>query len=116
MKRIILVLLMVAAMFASCKKSDSNNVTPGGGSGGGGGTTVTTGTIQFVNNSTNPYKCYISGTLVAVLSGGYNQTFTKAFGTYSCEVIQSSGYVLYPTDKTYSATVSASANAVISFP
>lgn len=77
---------------------------------------VTTGTIQFVNNSSNPYNIYIAGVPKGTLVGKASVSFTIAFGTYECRVIQQSGYLVSPTDKTYTAIVSKTANSVVTFP
>ena len=78
---------------------------------------IKTGSIQFVNNSSNPYYIYISGVLKTTLDGGYYVTYSNvSVGSYSCRVLQKSGYAVYPTDQTYTAVVTNGGTAVISFP
>lgn len=108
MKQLFLFLSMVLFSFVSCKKDSSKNASPSSSS--------STGTIQFVNNSSNPYSMYINGSPKGTLPGKNTTTFTVDYGSYSCRVVQNSGYVLYPTDKTYTGTVSSSGGMVVSFP
>lgn len=75
-----------------------------------------TGTIQFVNNSTNPYSVYLNGAFKQTMPGKTSVTFTVNYGYYTCRVVQQSGFVLTPTDQSYSGTVSASSNLIVSFP
>lgn len=75
-----------------------------------------TGTIQFVNNSENPYKVYIDNTYKTSLLGCTTVTYNIAYGSHTCRVIQESGYLVSPTDETFTGVVSTSKNMVISFP
>lgn len=104
---IVLALMIVASV--SCKKETTYP-------GGGGTTAPTTGKIQFINNSSNPYELYIDGASQGVLAGSKYVYFTVKFGTHTCRVLQQSGYVLYPTDKSYTADVYNGHDAVVSFP
>lgn len=77
-----------------------------------------TGFLKFVNNSTNPYSIYINGVLnAASLAGGYSQTFSYVpIGSYTLRVLQLSGYILTPTDKTYTGTVTCGSTLSTTFP
>jgi len=74
------------------------------------------GEIQFVNNSSNPYYIYISGVLQTTLPGMTYITYSVNVGSYTCRVLQKSGYAVYPTDQSYTANVTKGGTAVVSFP
>ena len=76
----------------------------------------TTGSIRFVNNSSNPYACYVDGALKTTLSGGYTYDVIVTQGTHTAEVIQQSGFLLYPTDETFTCTVPSGGSSTVSFP
>lgn len=106
MKKIILAAAIAITAFASCSKNDGTKVTP---------TTPTTGTIQCVNNSANPYEVYINTADKGSLAGNHNISYTYDNGSYTVKVVQLSGYAVYPTIETYTVTLSSN-NQVISFP
>ena len=110
MKNLITILMLAVFAFSGCKKtttpSPSTPTTP----------SATTNTIQLINNSANPYDIYINAAYKTRQSGGTSITFTYSFGSYAIEVRQASGYVLYPTVKNYSGTLSATNNIIISYP
>lgn len=117
MKKLLFCLLMAVAVLPSCKKGEDNTTVTPTGTNNNNPPAVTTGTIQFVNNSVNPYRIYINGDLKTTLSGGAYITYTVSLGTYSCRVLQTAGYVLYPTDQTYTCSITATDNSdVVSFP
>ena len=76
-----------------------------------------TGTLCFVSTSTNPYRIYINGTATYDMNGGTTQyKYYMPIGSYSIRVLQLSGYVLYPTDKTYTGTLSCGQTMTTTFP
>jgi hypothetical protein len=75
------------------------------------------GKLTFVNNSIFPYKVYVNGTLVITsLQGLTSQSLFSLVGTYSIRVVQISGYVTTPIDKTYTGTISCGSEFVTRFP
>jgi len=108
MKKLLFIMLFAVSTF-SCTKSEDKTVAPDP-------PAVTTGTIQFVNNSYNPYYVYINGSNMGSLPGKNSVTYIEPFGTYALEVIQVSGYLVYATDLHYTGTVSETHNVIISFP
>ncbi len=78
---------------------------------------IPTGKLKFVNTSSNPYRVFINGTPYIDMNGGttkevpYSQT-----GNYSIRVLQLSGYVLYPTDQTYTGTLGCGQTMTTTFP
>ena len=66
------------------------------------------GTITMNNSTTNPYYVYNDGNLLFTLEGNTSKEFTTTLGNHTVRVLQKSGYVLYPTDKSYSSTLSCS--------
>jgi len=76
-----------------------------------------TGTISFVNNSSNPYKVYINGTEYFTMNGGTSRNITYLpVASYTIRVLQVSGYVFYPTDETYNGNVTCGGTSTVSFP
>jgi hypothetical protein len=77
-----------------------------------------TGTLVLSNNSKDPYKIYLNGTaLTNPLVGGGTATLKYALtGNYTVRVVQQSGYVINPTDKTYMGTLSCGATLRAVFP
>lgn len=76
-----------------------------------------TGTLKFVSNSTNPYKIFINGTEIGQLEGNATDyAYYTPAGSYSIRVLQVSGYVVTPTDKTYTGTVSCGTTLTTTFP
>ena len=63
-----------------------------------------TGYITLQNASAYPFKVYIDGTQVGVLKGNAYCTLEVTPGTHKVYVEQQSGYLLYPTTRTYNAT------------
>ncbi len=135
----ILVAVMLFAALGSCTKSDNSTPDPcsgiycqNGGTCSGGvctcptgwtGTncqtpvaTSTIGFIDFINTSTNPYYIYIGGVYKNTIAGKTYILYSISAGSYSCEVKQQSGYVLYPTDETFTATVTTGNTFTITFP
>jgi hypothetical protein len=102
MKKFLSLLLLSIVLF-SCKK-ESNPVAK------------CTGGIQLFNNSDYPYQISVNGKAVMNLDGKKSTVITEESGYYTVRVLQVNGYVLYPTDKTYSGNVICNNNLVISFP
>lgn len=76
-----------------------------------------TGTLKFVSTSSNPYRVFINGTAVFDMNGGTTQyKYYMPTGSYSLRVLQLSGYVLYPTDKTYNGTLTCGQTLTTTFP
>lgn len=76
-----------------------------------------TGTLKFVNTSSNPYHIYINGVAITDLNGGTTLfDYYMPIGAYSLRVLQISGYVLTPTDKTYTVTLTCGGTLTTTFP
>jgi len=76
-----------------------------------------TGTLKFVNTSSNPYHIYINGVALTDLNGGGTLfDYYEPIGAYSLRVLQISGYVLTPTDKTYTGTLTCGTTLTTTFP
>ena len=63
-----------------------------------------TGYITLQNASSYPFIVCIDGTQVGVLKGKADCTLEVTPGTHKVYVEQQSGYLLYPTTRTYNAT------------
>lgn len=75
------------------------------------------GTIKLTSTSSNPYRIYLNGNAIMDMSGGSTEYWNYLpTGSYSVRVLQLSGYILYPTDKTYTVTVSCGNTSVVTFP
>ena len=78
---------------------------------------TSTGTISIINNSSNPYEIYVNGNDYVRLEGNHNIKLNNVkAGSYSIRVLQLSGYILSPTDKTYTVNVDCGSNPTVSFP
>jgi uncharacterized membrane protein len=104
------ILLLTTTILTSCSKSDT--------SGGSTTTPPCTGTIQYVNNSTNPYQISSNGAvLIASMAGKTSQySFNLTPNTYTITVTQLSGYLVYPTIESFAPAVACNQTSVISFP
>jgi hypothetical protein len=75
------------------------------------------GTLKINNTSSNPYDVYINGVLkITNMAGGSTQSFKAGTGTYNIRVLQKNGYILYPTDKTFSGSISCGTTLNCTFP
>lgn len=76
----------------------------------------TTGTIQLINTSDNPYDVFIDGKGIGQQPG--NTTWEKTYdkGYHAIKVQQASGYILYPTIKEGSVTLDGCDKKVITYP
>jgi len=78
---------------------------------------TSTGTIRFVNNSSNPYEIFINGSSQGEMVGGSTADFIyMPIGSYSFRVLQKSGYAVYPTDETYNGDLTCGGALTVSFP
>ncbi len=76
-----------------------------------------TGTLKFVSSSSNPYRIYINGTPVFDMNGGTTSyRYYMPTGFYSIRVLQLSGYILYPTDKTFTGNLGCGQTMTTNFP
>lgn len=76
-----------------------------------------TGTLSFSNTSTNPYRVFVNNVEVFTMNGQTTQDLDYApTGSYSVRVLQVSGYAVYPTDETYTGTVSCGTSLSVVFP
>jgi PKD repeat protein len=76
-----------------------------------------TGTLTLNNNSTNPYDIYVNGILqITNMSGGSTRNFAAPVGNYTIRVIQKSGFILSPTDKTYTGSLICGGTLTVAFP
>jgi PKD repeat protein len=76
-----------------------------------------TGTLVVNNTSTNPYDVYINSVLqVASMAGGTSRQFTAPVGTYVIRVVQKSGFLVFPTDKSYNANLTCGGTVTTTFP
>lgn len=76
-----------------------------------------TGTLKFTNLSSNPYDIYINGTLtIQNMPGGAIRQYLAPAANYSIRVLQKSGYILFPTDKTYTGSLTCGLTLTTTFP
>lgn len=89
MKKLIFTLIIVclSALYFSCEKDDCE------------------ASITVVNVSSNDYYVYINGDLKAIVGGLKNSTWDYSPGAYTIKVVQKNGYVLTPTQKTYTGNL-----------
>lgn len=61
-----------------------------------------TGNMKFVNNSSNPYRVFVNDVLmISSQSGNTTAMLKMPAGAKTVRVLQLSGYVFTPTEKTY---------------
>ena len=76
-----------------------------------------TGTLSFNNTSTNPYRVFVNNVEVFTMNGQTTEQIDYVpAGSYSIRVLQVSGYAVYPTDQTYTGTVSCGTALSVVFP
>ena len=76
-----------------------------------------TGSIQFNSTSANPYRLFINGVNVGDLPGGNSAVFqNRPVGSYTLRVLQLSGFLLTPTDLTFSGNLSCGSTLIVNFP
>jgi hypothetical protein len=65
------------------------------------------GTVEIDSYLADPYKVYIDGMFKGrVVAYGLADFSNVSSGSRTIKLVQESGYILYPTEYTYSATVS----------
>lgn len=75
------------------------------------------GNLSLTSTSSNPYKIFINGTYQFDMNGGATVTLTNLpVGAISVRVLQISGYIISPTDKTYNGTIGCSQTLQVTFP
>ncbi len=75
------------------------------------------GTLAFKNTSTYPYTIYVNNVALGTLNGNSNYSFPYALiGNYSIRVLQNSGYIVYPTDETFTGTLNCGSTLTTTFP
>ena len=105
MKKVIFIFCaVICCAFMGCKKGSILNP-------------IETGSIQFVNNNSDPYGVVVKGntSLQFVQKAKTSVYKTVEVGYYNVKVIQQSGYLLYPTEKEYSFYVKENQTTVVSY-
>jgi len=77
-----LLLLLTFTLFTSCNKDDCE-----------------TGTLVLLSQSNNPYSLYVDGDLLESLPGNSRREITLSTGNHNIRVVQESGFVVFPTEK-----------------
>ncbi|MDD5184182.1 MAG: hypothetical protein PHS84_02865 [Paludibacter sp.] len=72
-------------------------------------------TMEFTNGTNSPYDLYINDQYQQVINARSKATYDIPSGYWSAEVVQISGYTLYPTDVFYSNTYESCTNYYIVF-
>ncbi len=75
-----------------------------------------TGFISFINTSSDNYTVYLNGTSLFTSNGGTTKTDWLLAGAYTIRVVQQSGVVLTPTDKTFTGNVTCGHFLTTTFP
>lgn len=76
-----------------------------------------TGSLKFVNTSSNPYRVYINGTVAFDMNGGTTQyKYKMPTGAYTLRVLQLSGYLFTATDLTFNGTLNCGSTLSTTFP
>ena len=71
--------------------------------------------MEFTNGTNSPYDLYINDQYQQVINARSKATYDIPSGYWSAEVVQISGYTLYPTDVFYSNTYESCTNYYIVF-
>lgn len=105
MKKLLIVLL-AAITISACTKDDSTEPSK----------SCETGTVQFINNSTNPYKVYVDNEYIT--SQDSKSSFKRELpkGFHKVTVEQISGYLFTPTIQDYEFTISGCDEKIVSYP
>lgn len=75
------------------------------------------GILTFTNNSINPYNVYVNDVLQITNLDGYSSVSYYYYpGNYSIRVEQQSGFVLYPTIKTFTRILNCGSSLTTTFP
>ena len=76
-----------------------------------------TGNVVLNNISSNPYSVYLNGTYAFDMNGGTSKNLNYLpIGNFTIRVLQLSGYILYPTDKTYNLNIDCGNTITTNFP
>lgn len=80
-------------------------------------TMQSTGTLRFVNTSSNPYHVYVNGVFVGDQPGGTTANYKyEPTGSYTLRVVQISGYVFSPTDRTFTGVLTCNGTLTTTYP
>lgn len=75
------------------------------------------GKLIFNNNSTDLYRIYVNGVALVELAGGLSYSIPyRPAGFYTIRVLQLNGYIINPTDQTYTGTLVCGGALQTSFP
>lgn len=76
------------------------------------------GQIQIVSTSTNPYEVFLDGNVIfsSVAGGSTHYINEVPAGSHTVRVLQLSGYVISPTDETFTANVTCGNFTTVTFP
>jgi hypothetical protein len=76
------------------------------------------GSLRFVNTSSNPYRVFLDGVVfIESMPGNTSRTFTyMAAKGYTVRVLQLSGFAVFPTDRTFTGTLSCGGTLTTTFP
>lgn len=78
---------------------------------------TSTGTLKFVSTSNYQYRIYINGVATYDMNGGTTQyRYYMPVAAYSIRVLQLNGYVISPTDITYTGTLNCGSTLLTTFP
>lgn len=104
-------LLLAASVmvFTACQKETPQPTTPAP-------DPCPTGTIQFINNSNNPYDVYLNNTFQFTQNGRTSRDWTVDKGFYKATVKQKSGYLISPTIQDYEGTIDGCDKNIVSYP
>jgi hypothetical protein len=77
-----------------------------------------TGGINFTNHSSNPYRVYVNGNVVfdSMNGNSVKTNYLATEGNYSIRVLQLSGFLLTPTDETFTGNVVCGGTLTVAFP
>lgn len=106
--KILLSAFALMFLLGACKKENPvPNNGNGNGSGGGGTPAVTTGTLYFKNTQSDPYTIYLDNVNQGVLAAGATSSgYTVTSGiSHAIKAEQYSGWIIYPTVYTGTATL-----------
>lgn len=75
-----------------------------------------TGTVQFINNSKNPYKIYVDNSYLTSQDGKSSMKRDLSKGFHKITVEQISGYLFTPTIQDYEFTINGCDEKIVSYP
>lgn len=107
--KIIIPILFLFSLVMGCKKE---NNAPGNGS-----SNSTSGMLYFKNTQVDPYTIYVDGNNLGILQPGYTSSgYTVTSGVmHDVKATQYSGYLVYPTHYTGTATLNPGGSVTWSF-